>query len=86
MRITSVHHGHTPEIALTSDTTARGIWAMEDSLWWTNGDHEEHVQSYAHYHEEYRKVDGRWCISARRLTRLRVETTPGFTSFLRNRL
>jgi hypothetical protein len=86
VRITSVHHGHTPEIALTSNTTARGVWAMEDWLWWTNGDHEEHLHGYGHYHEEYRKVGGRWLISARKLTRLRVETTPGFHVFLRDRL
>lgn len=76
--ITSVHHGHTPEVELTSDTTARGIWAMEDHLWWTNGDHEEHLHGYGHYHEEYRNVDGRWLISRRALTRLRVDVTPGF--------
>ncbi len=28
--VTTAHHGHTPEIVLTSDTTATGIWAMED--------------------------------------------------------
>jgi hypothetical protein len=86
VRITSVHHGYTPEIALTSDTTARGVWAMEDRLWWTNGDREEHLHGYGHYHEEYRKVDGRWLISARTLSRLRVETTPEFHSFLRDQL
>ena len=26
----SAHHGHMPEIELTSDTTAKGIWPMED--------------------------------------------------------
>jgi hypothetical protein len=86
VRITSVHHGHTPEIVLTSDTTARGVWAMEDRLWWTNGDREHSLHGYGHYHEEYRKVDGRWLISARRLTRLRVQSTPGFDSFLGDRL
>lgn len=76
--ITSVHHGHTPEIELTSDTTARGVWAMEDHLWWTNGDQEEHLHGYGHYHEEYRRENGRWLISRRALTRLRVDTTPQF--------
>jgi hypothetical protein len=83
--ITSVHHGHTPEIELTSDTTARGVWAMEDRLWWSNGDTEEHLHGYGHYHEEYRKVDGTWLISSRKLTRLRVDVTPGFHSFLTRR-
>lgn len=76
--ITSVHHGHTPQIELTSDTTARGVWAMEDRLWWTHGEAEEHLHGWGHYHETYRKVDGRWLISARTLTRIRVDVTPGF--------
>ena len=84
--VTSVHHGHTPEIELTSDTTARGVWAMEDRLWWTrtgggpgsDGTTEEWLHGYGHYHEEYRKVGGRWLISYRALTRLRVDASPGF--------
>ena len=80
--VTTVHHGHTPEIELTSDTTASGIWAMEDKLWWTNGDREEHLHGYGHYHEEYRLENGRWLISYRRLTRLREDATPGFFDFL----
>jgi SnoaL-like domain len=84
--IASVHHGHTPEIELTSDTTAQGVWAMEDRLWWANGDTEEHLHGYGHYHEEYRKVDGRWLISYRKLTRLRIDVTPGFHSYLAGRL
>ncbi|MEZ5153010.1 nuclear transport factor 2 family protein [Rhodococcus zopfii] len=81
VRVTSVHHGHQPEITLTSDTTATGIWAMEDLLWWTNGDVEEHLHGWGHYHEEYRRVDGVWLIAYRNLTRLRVDHTPGFFSF-----
>lgn len=84
--ITSVHHGHTPQIELTSDTTAQGVWAMEDHLWWTNRDHEEHLHGYGHYHEEYRCVDRRWLISKRTLTRLRVDTTADFYSHLTGRL
>ncbi|WP_182358934.1 nuclear transport factor 2 family protein [Tomitella gaofuii] len=83
--VTSVHHAHTPEIELTSDTTARGVWAMEDRLWWTrpgsgsaDEDTEEWLHGYGHYHEEYRKVGGRWLISYRALTRLRVDASPGF--------
>ncbi|NKR52216.1 nuclear transport factor 2 family protein [Rhodococcus hoagii] len=79
--VTSVHHGHTPEIVLTSDTTATGIWAMEDELWWTNGDVEEHLHGYGHYHEEYRKVEGKWLISYRTLTRLRETATPNFYDY-----
>lgn len=81
-QVTTVHHGHCPEIELTSDTTATGIWAMEDKLWWTDGDRAEHLHGYGHYHEQYRRVDGVWLISYRKLTRLRVDQTPGFFSFL----
>ena len=80
--VTTAHHGHTPEIVLTSDTTATGIWAMEDELWWTNGDVEEHLHGYGHYHEEYRKVEGKWLISYRKLTRLRETHTPNFFDYM----
>ncbi|VTR09607.1 Bile acid 7-alpha dehydratase [Clostridioides difficile] len=78
VKITTVHHAHTPEIELLSDTTARGTWAMEDHLWWHNGNVEEHLHGFGHYHEEYRKVDGEWLISYRSLSRIRVDKTPGF--------
>lgn len=81
-QITSVHHGHTPEITLTSETTATGVWAMEDRLWWTSDGGEEHLHGFGHYHEEYRKVDGTWLISYRKLTRMRVENTPHFFDYL----
>lgn len=79
--LTTVHHGHTPEIVLTSDTTATGIWAMEDELWWANGDIEEHLHGYGHYREEYRRVGGKWLISYRTLTRLRETHTPNFHTY-----
>lgn len=69
--LTTVHHGHTPEIAVTSPTTATGLWAMEDNLWWPEGSELGHLRGYGHYHEEYRKgADGCWRISAMRLSRL----------------
>jgi hypothetical protein len=76
--MTSSHHAHTPEIAITSDSTASGIWAMEDHLWWQNGETEEWLHGYGHYEERYEKVDGKWLIAFRKLTRLRVDRTPGF--------
>ncbi|WP_435278103.1 nuclear transport factor 2 family protein [Rhodococcus yananensis] len=81
--VMSAHHGHNPEITLTSDTTATGIWAMEDRLWWTDGDVEQHLHGWGHYHEEYRRVGDRWLISYRNLTRLRVDHTPGFYAYRR---
>ena len=31
------------------------------------------LRGWGHYHERYRKENGRWCICAIRLTRLRLE-------------
>ncbi|EOM77528.1 nuclear transport factor 2 family protein [Rhodococcus rhodnii] len=81
VHVTSAHHGHSPEITFTSETTASGIWAMEDHLWWTDGEIEQTLHGWGHYHEEYRRVDGRWLIGYRNLTRLRVDHTPGFYSY-----
>jgi hypothetical protein len=74
----SCHHAHTPEIEIISPTTATGVWPMEDHLWWQNGERQEWLHGYGHYHEQYRKVSGKWLISYRKLTRLHVEQTPQF--------
>lgn len=68
--VVTVHHGHMPEITLTSDTTATGIWAMEDMLRWPDG---SELHGYGHYHEEYVKVGGEWRIARSTLTRLRMD-------------
>jgi hypothetical protein len=81
VKLTSVHHAHTPEIEITSPVTATGIWAMEDLLWWQNGDVLEHLHGCGHYHETYTKIDGRWFIQSRMLSRLRVDQTPDFQSY-----
>lgn len=83
-KLTTVHHAHMPEITFTSDTTAKGIWAMEDHLWWRNGDKDEFLHGYGHYHETYVKVDGRWLIQSRGLTRLRIDQTPDFFKYMEN--
>ena len=68
--VVTVHHGHMPEITLTSPTTAEGIWAMEDMLRWPNG---MELHGYGHYHERYVQRGGQWYITATTLTRLRVD-------------
>jgi uncharacterized protein (TIGR02246 family) len=70
--VVTVHHGHMPEIELTSPTTASGIWSMEDMLRWPNG---MELHGYGHYHETYEKIDGAWRIKTTTLTRLRVDVT-----------
>ena len=74
-RMQSVHHGHMPEIDVTSPTTASGVWAMDDELRWTNRSGQaRRLHGYGHYFETYARVDGQWLISATRLTRLLVES------------
>lgn len=71
--VITVHHGHMPEITVTSPTTATGIWAMEDKLRWPDG---TEMHGYGHYLETYEKADGVWRIKTLTLTRLRVDFTP----------
>jgi uncharacterized protein (TIGR02246 family) len=73
--VVTVHHVHTPEMELTSPTTASAIWAMEDMLRWPDGGGDMH--GYGHYHETYVKIDGAWRIQSSTLTRLRTDFTPG---------
>jgi hypothetical protein len=70
--VVTVHHGHMPEIDVTSATTATGIWALQDLLVWPNG---TRLQGYGHYHETYEKVDGEWRIASSTLTRLHMDFT-----------
>jgi len=65
-QVTSVHHGHDPQVTVTEPDAAHAIWAMVDRLE-TPG---ESFHGYGHYHESYRRVAGQWFISALKLTRL----------------
>jgi hypothetical protein len=71
--VTTVHHGHMPEITLTSDTTATGIWAMEDKLRWPDGAPVRTLHGYGHYHETYTRTADGWRIQSTRLSRLRID-------------
>ncbi|MBY0509826.1 MAG: nuclear transport factor 2 family protein [Rhodospirillaceae bacterium] len=79
--VTTVHHGHMPEITVLSADEAVGVWAMEDLLYWPEGEgitradgtRISRLHGFGHYHETYRVHGGRWRIQTLRLTRLRVE-------------
>lgn len=78
----SVHHGHTSVITITSDTTATGVWAMEDLIWRSrehplNGD-TSFVHGWGHYLEDYVKLDCGWRLRSTTLTRLRAEYSKVF--------
>ena len=66
----TAHQVHAPELEITSPTTARGIWALEDVVRLAPG---INLRGYGHYHETYEKIDGQWRIASCKLTRLRVD-------------
>ncbi|MDN4520641.1 nuclear transport factor 2 family protein [Mycolicibacterium austroafricanum] len=66
----TVHQVHAPEIELTSPTTAKAVWALEDVVRLAPG---VNLRGYGHYTESYAKVDGHWLITASTLTRLRED-------------
>lgn len=70
--INSVHHGHMPEIEITSPTTAKALWPMEDVIRAVDGERDFAFKGYGHYHETYERIDGEWRIKTSKLTRLRV--------------
>jgi hypothetical protein len=59
--VMSSHQVHHPEITLTSDTTASGIWALHDNV--IDLDNDRYLQGAAYYHDEYVKQDGQWKIA-----------------------
>lgn len=80
----TAHQVHAPEIELTSPTTARGVWALQDVVRFGPG---VTLAGYGHYHETYENVAGRWFIKSSKLTRLREDiVTPLFSIYVSDRI
>jgi ketosteroid isomerase-like protein len=62
------HHGHHPEITLTSDTTAEGTWYLQDRVIVPAADLE--IGGTAFYADRYRLGDGGWRIAHTGYTRV----------------
>ena len=64
--IASMHHAHTPEIEITSETTASGKWYLEDfvvsALPSDGAPHGTVLHGTGIYLDEYVKIDGEWLI------------------------
>jgi len=54
----TAHFGHQPEITLTSETTAKAIWALDNYMF--NLEQDRGVRIAAFYHDECAKLDGEW--------------------------
>ncbi|MDB5480826.1 MAG: hypothetical protein JWO83_1879 [Caulobacteraceae bacterium] len=72
-RLVTVHHGHMGEIEITSETTARAIWAMEDLIHNVPGESRMFMHGFGHYHDTYVRLDRGWAIQTTRITRLYLE-------------
>jgi SnoaL-like protein len=80
----TAHQVHAPEIELTSATTARGVWALQDVVRFGPG---VNLIGYGHYHETYENIAGRWLIKSSKLTRLREDiVTPLFSIYVSDRI
>lgn len=77
--VQSVHHGHMPEIELTSATTASGVWALEDYNIWQDGSQNH---GWGHYLETYEKLGTRWFIKTMALSYLRIERSTEQAAFV----
>src|SRR5512136_998421 len=58
--VVSMHQGHQPEIDITSETTAKGVWTSEAGLIIT--DRNVSTREVNFYYDEYVKVGGQWKI------------------------
>lgn len=80
----TAHQVHAPEIELTSATTARGVWALQDVVRFGPG---VTLVGYGHYHETYQNTGGQWLIKSSKLTRLREDiVTPVFSFYVSDRI
>jgi len=76
--IVTLHQVHHPEIELTSDTTAKGTWYLEDRVINPGPDLPDMpghsiLSGAAFYSDEYVKLDGEWKISLTGYERTYVE-------------
>jgi bile-acid 7alpha-dehydratase len=60
-RFISVHHGHNPEIEMTSDKTAKGTWALYNYM--IDKQTNKRLRIGGYYHDEYKKENRKWKIS-----------------------
>jgi hypothetical protein len=62
-RVTTVHHGHMPEIAFVDDDTATGHWGLTNHCEFPTGDgRSAWSHGYGHYDDVYVRTDDGWRI------------------------
>ena len=68
--VITVHAGYGAEIEILSDTTAKGVWALNDRV---ITEPSSSMKGWAHYEDEYIKEDGKWKKKTSKITRIRQE-------------
>jgi SnoaL-like domain len=68
--VTTVHHGHMPEIELTSSDSATGTWAVQVLVVRPDG---KRTLGFGHDHDTYAIRGGQWLITATKSTRLQLD-------------
>ena len=69
----SVHQGFNPEIEITGENRARGLWRFYNYLHFASSG--TTMRIWGIYEDLYAKVDGAWRIKSTAVTYLRTETT-----------
>lgn len=57
-----MHQGHHPEITITTETKANGIWYLQDIV--INLENNTTLRGAGFYYDEYINIDGNWLINA----------------------
>ena len=70
--VSTSHGGHSCEIDITGDTSAKGIWAMNNLM---IREPSTRIMEWGHYEDEYIKQDGRWQVKSTKIVHNIGETT-----------
>lgn len=79
-QLTTIHQGSMPEFSDAGDGKMACIWAMEDLVWYPEGQGPRFLHGWGHYHERYRRENGAWIIEWLKLTRIKVELSDARSS------
>ncbi len=66
----TAHGGHNAEIEITGETTARGVWALNDLVVIQPN---TRMMGWGYYDDEYVKENGRWRKKSTRISRILEE-------------
>jgi hypothetical protein len=74
--VITIHHGFPPEISVTSEQEAEGVWPFEDLVWVKEPNPLlpfKRLRGYGYYREKYRKTTAGWKILSTYISRLHME-------------